>query len=37
MPFEVLHLAFMPLGRGTRLEGAEISAAPGLRVELAGI
>jgi hypothetical protein len=37
MSFEVLHLALMPLGRGARLEGAEISAALCLRIEFAGI
>ena len=37
MSFEVLHLALMPLGRGARLEGAEISAALCFRIEFAGI
>src|SRR6201989_2303518 len=37
MAFEVLHRAFVLLGLGARLEGAEIAALAGLRVDLARI
>src|ERR1700742_4427693 len=37
MPLEILHVAFVPLCRSARLEGAEIAALAGLRIDLAGI
>src|ERR1019366_4647103 len=37
MPLEILHRAFVPLGRRARIEGAEIAAPAGLRVFLARI
>jgi len=36
-PLEVLHLAFVFLGRGARLERAEVAALAGLQIGLAGI
>src|ERR1700742_3923487 len=37
MPLEILHIAFVLLCRSARLEGAEIAALAGLRIDLAGI
>src|SRR5260221_663490 len=37
VPLEILHRAFVLLGGGARLEGAEIAAPSGLRIDLARI
>src|SRR6185437_7958303 len=37
VPLEILHVALVLLGRGARLEGTEIAALAGLRIDLAGI
>jgi hypothetical protein len=37
MPLEILHIALVLFGGGARLEGAEIAALAGFRIELAGI
>src|ERR1700759_3449252 len=37
VPLEILHVSLVLFGRGARLEGAEITALAGLRVDLARI
>ena len=37
VPLEILHVAFVLFGRRAGLEGAEIAALAGLRIDLAGI